>query len=182
MKRNTIIVVQALLITMGCAVLLSAVSWIGGRTGEIAPANAALLDKHEPPVELNNDNLVDELIAWKLLVPVSKVELSGSVLSIDFRVTEGIGQPDRLYQGLAQAIERSFEDTSNVHRLLVRFIAEDRWIGNKYLLMAADVRRGEWPKDALGELRTRGNRELSHELKSWFRVTETSLWKTMIRK
>src|SRR5690606_1578432 len=98
---------------------------------------------------LNHDNLVDELIAWKLLVPVAKVELSGSVLSLDFRITEGADQPDRLYQGLAQAIDRAFAGTSNVHRLLVRFIAEDRWLGNKYLLLAADVRRGEWPKDAL---------------------------------
>ncbi|GIP58191.1 hypothetical protein MKX50_14965 [Paenibacillus sp. FSL W8-0186] len=181
MKRTTIIV-QALLISMGCAVLLAAVSWLGGEAGEAAPANAALLDKHEQPVELNHDNLVDELIAWKLLVPVAKVELSGSVLSLDFRITEGADQPDRLYQGLAQAIDRAFAGTSNVHRLLVRFIAEDRWLGNKYLLLAADVRRGEWPKDALEELRTRGDLELSHELKRWFRVTETSLWKTMIHK
>ncbi|MFD3258846.1 hypothetical protein ACE3MQ_09575 [Paenibacillus lentus] len=180
MKRT--IIVQAVFISMGCVLLLAALSWLAGRAGEIRPVHGAVSEKRDQPAELKNDNLVDELIAWELLVPVDKVELSGSILAIDFKVTEGAGDPDRLYQGLAQAIDRSFQSTTNVHRLLVRFIAEDQWLGNKYLLLAADVRRGEWPNDALKELQTWGNRELNHELKSWFRVTETNLWKTMINK
>lgn len=178
MKRT--IIVQALFVSMSCALLLAALSWLAGRAGEAAPAHAALLEKHDQPVELRNDNLVDELIAWKLLVPLEKVELSGSILAVDFKVTEGNDRPQLLYQGLAQAIDRSFQDTVNVDRLLVRFIAEDRWFGNKHLLLAADIRRGEWPKEALEELRAWGDRGLNHELKSWFRVTETNLWKTMI--
>ncbi|WP_110932487.1 hypothetical protein [Paenibacillus bouchesdurhonensis] len=180
MKRT--IIVQTLFISLGCIALLTALSWLTGKVGEVRPVHAALSEKHGQPSVLKNDNLVDELIAWELYVPVDKVELSGSILAIDFKVTEGAGNAEWLYQGLAQAVDRSFQNTSNIQRLLVRFIAEDRWLGNKYLLLAADVRRGEWPTDALEELRAWGDRELSHEMKSWFRVTETNLWKTMIHK
>lgn len=180
MKRT--IFVQTLFILFGCIALLTALSWLLGKAGEFRPVNAALLEEHTPPTELKNDNLVDELISWKLVVPVDRVELSGSILAIDFKVTEGAHSTERLYQGLAQSVDRSFHSTSNIQRLLVRFIAEDQWLGNKYLLLAADIRRGEWPAGALEELRTWGDRELSSELKNWFRVTETNLWKTMIHR
>ncbi|AZK47170.1 hypothetical protein [Paenibacillus lentus] len=180
MKRT--IIVQTLFILFGCLASLTALSWLTGKAGDFQPVNAALSEEHVRPAELKNDNLVDELIAWQLLVPVDKVELSGSILAIDFKVTEGAHSAEWLYQGLAQSVDRSFHNTSNIQRLLVRFIAEDRWLGNKYLLLAADIRRGEWPAEALEELRTWGDRELSRELKSWFRVTETNLWKTMIHK
>ncbi|MNJ58442.1 hypothetical protein D3C77_540750 [compost metagenome] len=175
-------IMQVILVAFGCAVLLSRLSWFTGKMEESSAAAAALTENHPQQAELRSDNLVDELISWELLVPIDRVELSQHILAIDFKITAEAGQSLLLYQGLSHAIACSFEKTSNINRLLVRFVAEDQWLGNKYLLLAADVRRGEWPNYALEELRAWGNRELSHELKSWFRVTETNLWKTMISK
>ncbi|MNP65499.1 hypothetical protein D3C76_1610950 [compost metagenome] len=86
-----------------------------------------------------------------------------------------------MYKGMAEIISFAFERTTNIDQLLLRLVAEDRWVGSKYLLLAADVRRGNWPSSALSELRNTGDNELSSELKSWFRVTESHLWKKRLQ-
>ncbi|RCX23251.1 hypothetical protein DFP94_101848 [Fontibacillus phaseoli] len=170
--------VRCLLFTIGSALLLAIVTRAGGPIFENSRLASAETFLSEKPVELSDDNLVDGLSELKLPVPIAKVDLNGAVLSVDLKVTEDRFDKGELYRGIAEMISFSFERTTNIDQLLLRLVAEDRWLGKRYLLLAADVRRGEWPESALYALRTTGNMELPKELRTWFRVTETQLWKS----
>ncbi|MDN4067489.1 hypothetical protein QYF50_06235 [Paenibacillus vini] len=170
-------ILQSLLVTLGIVLLLSVVTRAGGPVFEHSrPVSAAVFEPGKP-VELNDGNLVDGLSAIELPVPIAKVDLNGSVLSVDLKVTEERFDKGELYRGIAELISFSFERTSNIDQLLLRLVAEDRWLGTRYLLLAADVRRGEWSDSAMNELRNAGDHELPKELRTLFRMTETHLWK-----
>ncbi|MEF2964361.1 hypothetical protein V3851_00845 [Paenibacillus sp. M1] len=175
-------ILQVLLLTLGTALLLAYLTRPGGPLlGNSSPVSAAIFDaEREQPVELTDDNLVDGLKTLELPAPIAKVGLDGRILSVDLRVTEERFDKSELYGGMAELISFSFKRTSNIDRLLLRLIAEDRWLGTKYLLLAADVRRGDWPDSALGALRNAGDGELPRELKEWLRMTETHLWKSKV--
>lgn len=170
---------QVILLMVGCTLLLAALSWLseqGDKTSQVYTVFA-----EEQPLILTNNNLVDGLSALELPAKITKVDLNRSVLSVDLKVTEDDFDPAKLYQGMAELISFSMERTSNVDQLLLRFVAEDKWLGTRYLLLAADVRRGHWPASALGDLRNVGNHEVPRELQEWFRMTETHLWKSRFR-
>lgn len=170
-------ILHSLLVTLGCALLLSAVTRAGGPLfGPSLPVSAAVFETGKPE-ELNDGNLVDGLSAVELPVPIAKVDLNGTVLSVDLKVTEERFDKGELYRGIAELISFSFERTSNIDQLLLRLVAEDRWLGTRYLLLAADIRRGEGAESAINELRNAGDGELPKELRTLFRMTETHLWK-----
>lgn len=166
--------IKTALLTLGCAAALASVSWLGERSG--TPPHTAAVFAGQKPAELTNDNLVDGLSSLDLPVPIGKVDLTGGILSVDLKVTEEDFSADRIYQGMAEMLAFSFERTSNVDQLLLRLFAEDRWLGTKYLLLAADVRRSDWRTADLAELRQTGDRQLSEALRQRLRVTETQLW------
>ncbi|KFN09615.1 hypothetical protein [Paenibacillus macerans] len=166
--------IKTALLTLGCAAALAFVSWLGERSG--TPPHTAAVFAGQKPAELTNDNLVDGLSSLDLPVPIGKVDLTGGILSVDLKVTEEDFSADRIYQGMAEMLAFSFERTSNVDQLLLRLFAEDRWLGTKYLLLAADVRRSDWRTTDLAELRQTGDRQLSEALRQRLRVTETQLW------
>ncbi|WMT42683.1 hypothetical protein RE628_10455 [Paenibacillus sp. D2_2] len=129
------------------------------------------------PGELNDENLVDGLTALHLPVSISKVDLNGGILSVDLKVTEDQFDKSKLYTGMAELISFAFERTTNVDQLLLRLVAEDRWLGTKYLLLASDVHRDDLPQGALEMLRNTGEQELSDDLLQWFHITKTNLWR-----
>lgn len=159
------------------ALLLSVVTRVGGPIFEAGrPVSAAVFESGKP-AELNDDNLVDGLSTIELPVPIAKVDVNRNVLSVDLKVSEEHFNKGELYSGIAELISFSFERTSNIDQLLLRLVAEDRWLGTRYLLLAADVRREEWSESALEELRNAGDKELPKELRALFRMTETHLWR-----
>lgn len=166
--------IKMALLTLGCAATLASVTWLSERSG--APSHTAPVFAGQKPTELTNDNLVDGLSSLDLPVPIGKVDLTGGILSVDLKVTEDDFSADRIYQGIAEMLAFSFERTSNVDQLLLRLYAEDRWLGTKYLLLAADVRRNDWRTADLAELRQTGDRQLSEALRLRLKVTETQLW------
>lgn len=129
-------------------------------------------------IELNENNLVGALTGLPLSVRISKANLDGSILSIELKIREESFHPSILYLNMAELIRFSFEGTSNVNQMLVRLVAEDKWVGTKHLLLASDVRRGAWPPSAIDELENLGDQSLPEELKAYFRFTVTSLWRT----
>lgn len=168
----------ALLLTFSTVVMIAILTRAGGPIFENSRlASAAVFDSGKPLV-LSDDNLVDGLSAVKLPVPIAKVDLNGSILSVDLKVTDDRFHKGELYGGIAEMISFAFERTTNIDQLLLRLVAEDRWLGTRYLLLAADVRRGAWPESALDELRNTGDAQLPKELREWFRMTETQLWKS----
>lgn len=126
---------------------------------------------------LTDDNLVDSLASLDLSVRIARVDLNDQILSIDLRVAEEQFDKQQLYLNMTKVISFAMEDTVNIDQLLLRLIAEDRWIGTKHLLLAADVRRGAWPAEALEELQNTGQEELSPSVIKWFRITVSHLWK-----
>ncbi|USB34761.1 hypothetical protein [Paenibacillus sp. YPG26] len=133
-------------------------------------------------VDLRENNLVDELAGLPLSVRIAKVNLDQSILSVELKIGEKSYQPSVLYLDMAELIRFAFERTSNVSQLLIRLVAEDKWVGTKHLLLAADVRRGEWPSSALDDLENLGDQPLSGELKRYFRISATSLWKNRFER
>ncbi|MGF7050034.1 hypothetical protein J2T13_004557 [Paenibacillus sp. DS2015] len=127
-------------------------------------------------VVLSPDNLVDELSSLPLTLPIVRVEWKSSILSLDLKV-EG---PERsvadMYQNMAEALTFSFHNTPNVDQLLLRLVAEDRWLNTRYLLLAINVSRYEWSSELTTSLQNNGDRPLTALLKQTLHVTETKLW------
>lgn len=158
-------------------------AWLIGPGGALPMGGALSAASVVAPASslvLTDENLVDGLASLELSVRIAKVDLNGQILSIDLRVAEEQFDKQQLYQSMAEVISFAMEDTSNIDQLLLRLIAEDQWLGTRYLLLAADVRRGAWPVQALEELRNSGQEELSPSLIRWFRITATHLWKEHI--
>jgi hypothetical protein len=142
-------------------------------------------DVHKPAladigksIELSTDNLVDEMSRLLLPVKLSKVDLKQHILSVDMKITGDNFKPALVYESLAELISFSMGQTNNVYQLLVRVVAEDPWTKNKYLLLAADIRKGQWPMELIQQLQGLGNEQLPREMKTWFRMTETNLWQS----
>ncbi|RUT36091.1 hypothetical protein EJP77_03620 [Paenibacillus zeisoli] len=173
MKRWTTIL-TAFILTLTTALAVAAFTAHGDTWRSIAAYNAFADGK---VIDLTENNLVDELSQLPLSVRLSKVNLNQSILSVDLKIGEESYQPSVLYLNMAELIRFSFERTSNVSQLLIRLVAEDKWVGTKHLLLASDVRRGEWPPSALDDLENLGDHPLSDELRQYFRLTVTSLWK-----
>lgn len=167
-------IIAACLISLTLAFML-AVLTARGSTWSGKPAYSVFADKQV--IDLTENNLVDELSRLPLSVRLSKVKLDQSILSVDLKIGDESYQPSVLYLNMAELIRFSFERTSNVSQLLIRLVAEDKWVGTKHLLLASDVRRGEWPPSALDDLENLGDHPLPDELKQYFRFTVTSLWK-----
>ncbi|MNH78078.1 hypothetical protein D3C87_240450 [compost metagenome] len=173
MRRWTTII-AAIILTLTTA-LVMAVFTARGNTWSATKAYSAFAD--EKVIDLTENNLVDELSRLPISIRLSKVNLDQSILSVDLKIGDESYQPSVLYLNMAELIRFSFERTSNVSQLLIRLVAEDKWVGTKHLLLASDVRRGEWPPSALDDLENLGDHPLSDELRQYFRFTVTSLWK-----
>ncbi|WP_018751414.1 hypothetical protein [Paenibacillus sanguinis] len=171
------IVFRAMLLAMSCAVLWAAISSLGHPQREQKPY-AATVFAGQKPGRLTEDNLVDGLSVLPLPLPLAKVDLNAGILSVDLKVTDEESSTEQVYQGMAELISFAFEHTSNVDQLLLRVLAEDRWLGTRYLLIAADVRRDEISTEELFGLRDMGNGPLPEDLQSSMHITETQLWKS----
>lgn len=168
--------IPVLLVTVGVALFMATVSWIEHSNGKSSQALAALAD--HGPAGLSNDNLVDRLSTVQLPLRLAKVDLEQGILSVDLKVTDSTISPALAYRSIAEMMEFSFAETSDVEQLLLRIVAEDRWLGTRYLLLAVDIHRGEWPSSLVEQLKGAGNEELPPEVKNLLRMTETQLWKS----
>lgn len=167
--------IPVLLATIGVALFMATLSWIEQSAGKSSLALTALADHR--PAELNNDNLVDRLSTIQLPLRLAKVDLEQRILSVDLKVTDNTVSPALAYRSIAEMMEFSFAETSDVEQLLLRIVAEDRWLGTRYLLLAVDIHRGESPATLVEQLKSAGNEELAPEVKNLLRMTETQLWK-----
>ncbi|MBA9085360.1 hypothetical protein FHR92_001826 [Fontibacillus solani] len=177
--KQKMMLLQTIIITLSAVVLLMLISKLEGIQPYWNSSHTVFAE--QKPIQLSDDNLVNEFIQLDLPVRLSKVEINGSILSVDLKVTENELSKANMYMGMAEIISFTFKRTTNIDQLLLRLVAEDRWVGGKYLLLAADVRRGSWPSSALTELKNTGDNDLAPELKSWFRVTESRLWKKRLQ-
>ncbi|MBT2288594.1 hypothetical protein J7E73_05480 [Paenibacillus albidus] len=125
---------------------------------------------------LEDDNLVDALGAYPFTLAIGSAGWKNGVLSLDLKVTGNDHEPAELYRNMAGAISFAFEETDNVNQLLLRLVADDKWLGTRRLLLAADIRRGEWTKTLQEELAAAGNVRLPERLKTRFRISESELW------
>jgi hypothetical protein len=176
MKRFTVFA-GALLLTVGAAALLPALQQLDHFAGRAENTRAVLLP--QPRMELNEYNLVDQLNGLSLSMPIAKASWRETVLTLDLKMPETAAAPATVYANIAEAASYCFYGTSNVQQLLLRIVAEDPWTGKRYLLIAADIRRDEWPTEALRALRGWSEPELPEELKSQFRISDTKLWRTL---
>ncbi|MNN44556.1 hypothetical protein D3C81_1588510 [compost metagenome] len=78
---------------------------------------------------------------------------------------------------MALAVSFAFQETENVDQLLLRVVAEDKWLDSRRLLLAGDIRRGEWSLQLQQALQTSGNQPLAASLKNGFRISESELWR-----
>lgn len=129
---------------------------------------------------LDNDNLVDILNGIPFTLSIDSVDFDQSVLSLDLKVTGNNHEPRELYQNMAQAISFAFQDTGNVDQLLLRIVAEDKWLDTRRLLLAGDIRRMEWSLQLQQKLEASGNDPLPDALKKGFRIRESELWKKAV--
>jgi hypothetical protein len=173
--KPRMIVTASLLATVAAVFLLVAVQTLHMRTlgGErVQPVSAA-----EQKLELSDENLVDVLSSMPLTTPIAKVEWKQSILKLDLKVTGTGTSYTEIYDNMATVAELGFHGLDNVEQILLRVMAEDEWLHKRHLLLAADIRRNEWPADAIDALRNWKSPVLSGEIKDWFHIMETDLWK-----
>lgn len=127
-------------------------------------------------VELSNDNLVDELSSLPFTLPISRVVWKGSILTLDLKVEGHERSVADIYENMAEALLFSFHNTPNVDQLMLRLVAEDKWLNTRHLLLAANVSRSEWSTELTTRLQNNGERALPESLKQTLHVTETKLW------
>lgn len=176
MKQKWLWLVGCIMLTfVSVTLLVSLSSWSSYASEDIHKPVLADVGKL---IELSSENLVDEMSRLRLPVKLSKVDLRQHILSVDLKLTGDNFKPALVYESLAELISFSIGQTDNVYQLLVRVVAEDPWMKSKYLLLAADIRKGQWPNELLQQLQELGNEELPREMKIWFRMTETKLWQS----
>ncbi|WP_427051962.1 hypothetical protein [Paenibacillus sp. TC-CSREp1] len=169
------IVTASMLTTIAAVILLVALQSLHTRTwgGEKAEPVTAT---HQP-VQLTNDNLVDVLRSLHMSTPIARVEWKQSILTIDLKVKGTDTTYTEIYESMAAVVDLSFRGLENVEQVLLRVMAEDEWMHKRHLLLAADIRRGEWPMYAIDMLRTWKSAVFSEELKDWFHLMQTELWR-----
>lgn len=126
---------------------------------------------------LANENLVDMISELPFSLDIDSVGWKNQVLSLDLKVTGNDHMPQELYQNMALAISFAFQDMENVDQLLLRIVAEDKWLDSRRLLLAGDIRRKEWSLQLQQELQSAGNQPLPDRLKDGFRISESELWR-----
>jgi hypothetical protein len=109
--------------------------------------------------------------------PIARVEWKQSILTLDLKVKGTDTSYTEIYENMATVVDLSFRNMDNVDQVLLRVMAEDEWTHKRHLLLAADIRRGEWPMYAIDMLRTWKSTTFSDELKDWFHLMQTELWK-----
>ncbi|MFB9329573.1 hypothetical protein ACFFSY_26860 [Paenibacillus aurantiacus] len=120
--------------------------------GEMAVFRAA------PIKRLETRNLVDSIIAQQLKLPIRKAEWREGVLSVDLAVDGVPGRIDLWMTDLQQLTDLAYVQTSNVNRLLIRFVksapAGSDAVGRSMVMQAAaDIRKtDEWLASALSEI------------------------------
>ncbi|MFD1774154.1 hypothetical protein [Paenibacillus rhizophilus] len=166
----------AMLLTAASAVLLpkmeslhSSAVRVHGTLETFSPGSSGMV--------LSNGNLVDAVGGLDLSLSIGSVDWEDGVLTLDLKVTDSSLQPKEVYADMAKTFYFAFRDTENVDQVMLRVIAEDKWLGTARLLLAADARRRELSPELLGELQTADNFPLPGRLKAAFRISETSLWK-----
>ena len=163
----------AMLVTAATAVILPQLASLESAL----PQHRAVETLSEGVTTLSGDNLVDVLSKLPLSLAIDSVGWKNQVLSLDLKVTGNDHEPRELYQNMAQAISFAFEDTENVDQLLLRIVAEDKWLDSRRLLIAGDIRRDEWSLQLQQALQSAGNQPLPDSLKDGFRISESELWR-----
>ncbi|MGW9526880.1 hypothetical protein ACWHAM_03845 [Paenibacillus terrae] len=171
-----IVLCGSILITTAAAVLLPSLQALDSGTAAVRETQATISSQQR--VLLTDDNLVDTLKELPLTTPIASVSWEHSVLTLDVKLSKEETAPLEIYQNMAEIAAFSFYGTTNVRQLLLRVVTQDEWSGERHLLLASDIRRNEWPIEALDQLRSREGADLPEELKSRFRITVTPMWQS----
>ncbi|WP_310829328.1 hypothetical protein [Paenibacillus pedocola] len=166
---------------IGIAMLLTAaVAVILPRLASLEPAlqqSRSVETLGRGSTTLANDNLVDVISKLPFSLDIDSVGWKNQILSLDLKVTGNDHEPQELYQNMALAVSFAFQDTENIDQLLLRIVAEDKWLDSRRLLLAGDIRRKEWSLQLQQELQWAGNGPLPDRLKKGFRISESELWR-----
>ncbi|AWB45017.1 hypothetical protein DCC85_12825 [Paenibacillus sp. CAA11] len=150
--------------------------WQGLAEGNGARATQEVL-VHQDDLQLTQHNLVDLLAAIPLHNRLSRVNLEQGVLDIDLKISDASVGAAVIYEDIAELGLFAMERTTNLKQLRIRIIAEDRWLGTSPLLLAADLRRGEFSVSTAERLMSAGNKGLEENLKQEIRLMETGLYR-----
>jgi hypothetical protein len=134
---------------------------------------------HAREMELTASNVVDFLTRIRLKLPIARVEVSQTMLSVDLRLTQPASEQAAVFDDLFELASNVFTQTGNIDRLFVRVMQrqDDQTHGvQQYLLVAVEADRGDLRS---GEALF-GNKlsDTSKEqfVRSHFRLTETDRW------
>ncbi|WP_342561822.1 hypothetical protein NST84_19500 [Paenibacillus sp. FSL R7-0345] len=128
-------------------------------------------------ITLADENIVDTISSLPFSLTVGSAGWKTGILSLDLKVTGNDHDPEELYRNMALAVSFAFQETDNVNQLLLRIVAEDKWLDSRRLLLAGDIRRTEWSLQLQELLQNTGNRPLPDVLKEGFRISESELWR-----
>ncbi|MBY9081645.1 hypothetical protein KIH86_04625 [Paenibacillus sp. HN-1] len=166
----------ALVVTAASALLLPRMELLQSSPKQASGTVETFSQKGDKLV-MGEGNLVDAVGGIPFHLPIGSVGWEEGVLSLDLKVTDTAVRPGDVYADMSSVLSFAFRNTENVDQVLLRIMAEDRWVGSSRLLLAADVRRSELTPELLEELEKTGNIPLPASLKSALRISETSLWK-----
>ncbi|KKO52008.1 hypothetical protein [Paenibacillus sp. DMB20] len=156
-------------------ILMALISSLYYNNGSLRKSSVAAFNPADETV-LSDSSLVDDLSGLPLKLHISQADWDDGTLSVDLKVTEEPVTVQTVYKDLAEMLTFSFVDKANVDQLYLRFMAVDQWTGARYLLLAANVSRGEWDPGLLEELRGMKDEPFPERMVQAYRLTQTNLW------
>lgn len=169
-----------LLLTLGTVILLPQLYSVHASAAQQKYALTAFSSHSK--WKLESDNIVDALDRLPLTLTIRKVEWESRMLTIDLKVTAPETSASEIYTNIAEVLSFCFDVTSNVDQVYLRMVAEDKWLGTRHLLLAADVIRADWSPELNRTLAATGDEPLPDSLRQRFHVTETKLWNNQFDK
>lgn len=93
-------------------------------------------------VYLDNDNIVDVMARTELNGELARVQIKPQLLAVDVHLSAKAVQEEMLLD-FAQLARLSFQETPNIHQLLVRALIKDQ-AGKEHLLASWEAERSIW--------------------------------------
>lgn len=131
----------------------------------------------EHATRLTSENLVDLLQSETFGASIRRAEWNGAALSVDLAASPSAGSQEAVFRDLKRLIGLAFTRTTNVDRLLVRFVETASSMEQRHtLLLASDVRRSDHWLTAEWERLERADLQRDAAWRQRLRLTHTTRW------